>query len=49
MHNGTKDTANVLDDMIKELKEKGFNFKPISEFIYRDNYTIDQAGKQINN
>ena len=27
MHNGTNDTANVLDEMIKELKNKGFNFK----------------------
>ena len=49
MHNGTKDTANVLDEMIKKLKEKGFNFRPTSEFIYRDNYTIDHAGKQIKN
>lgn len=47
MHNGTKDTANVLDEMIKGLKEKGFNFKPISEFIYRENYTLDHAGRQI--
>jgi len=45
MHNGTKDTANVLDEMIKKLKEKGFNFKPISEFIYRENYTIDHTWK----
>lgn len=49
MHNGTKDTANVLDEMIKKLKEKGFNFKPTSEFIYRENYTINHAGKQIEN
>ena len=47
MHNGTKDTANVLDEMIKKLKEKGFTFVPTSEFIYRENYTIDHAGKQI--
>jgi len=47
MHNGTQDTANVLDEMIKKLKEKGFNFKSTSEFIYRDNYTIDHTGKQI--
>lgn len=47
MHNGTEDTANVLDEMIKKLKEKGFNFKPISEFIYTENYLVDHAGKQI--
>jgi len=49
MHNGTKDTANVLDEMIKKLKEKGFNFKSTSEFIYRENYIIDHAGMQIKN
>ena len=49
MHNGTKDTANVLDEMIKKLKEKGFNFKPTSEFIYRENYYIDHSGMQIKN
>lgn len=47
MHNGTEDTANVLDEMIKKLKEKGFSFKPISEFIYKENYFIDHTGKQI--
>jgi len=49
MHNGTEDTANVLDEMIKKLKEKGFNFKPTSELIYRENYTLDHAGKQVKN
>lgn len=49
LHNGTKDTANVLDEMIKKLKEKGFSFKPVSEFIYTENYTIDHTGKQIKN
>jgi len=49
MHNGTEDTANVLDEMIKKLKEKGFNFKKTSEFIYRENYSIDHTGKQIKN
>lgn len=49
MHNGTQDTANVLDEMIKKLKEKGFNFKSISEFIYKDNYIINHEGKQVKN
>jgi len=49
MHNGTQDTANVLDEMLKKLKEKGFKFVPTSEFIYRENFTIDHAGKQIKN
>ena len=46
MHNGTKDTAAVLPELIRQLKEKGYEFKPISEFIYKDNYVIDHAGMQ---
>ncbi len=49
MHNGTEDTANVLDKVIKGLKKKGFNFKPVSEFIYKDNYVINNEGRQIKN
>lgn len=47
MHNGTQDTADVLEDVIKQLKEKGFSFKPVSEFIYKENYTINHEGRQI--
>ena len=43
----------IIDDdltfaiMLKAwLKEKGYEFKPISEFIYKDNYVIDHAGMQ---
>lgn len=49
MHNGTEQTANALPDMIKKLKEKGFEFVPTSELIYKDGYTIDHAGMQIKN
>jgi len=49
MHNGTEQTANALPDMIKKLKEKGFEFVPTSELIYKDAYTIDHAGMQIKN
>ena len=49
MHNGTEQTANALPDMIKKLKEKGFEFVPTSELIYREGYTIDHAGMQIKN
>lgn len=49
MHNGTEDTANVLDKVIKELKKKGFNFKSVSELIYKDNYVINHEGRQIKN
>lgn len=49
MHNGTKDTATVLPEVIKSLKDKGYEFKPVSEFIYKENYTIDNTGKQVKN
>ena len=49
MHNGTQDTAKVLPQLIQKLKADGYVFKPISEFIYKENYTIDHTGKQIKN
>ena len=49
LHNGTKDTANALPEMIAKLKAEGYSFAPISEFIYKENYTIDNTGKQIKN
>ena len=47
MHNGAKYTASALDELLSGLKNKGYEFVPISELIYRDNYTIDHTGKQI--
>lgn len=46
MHNGTKHTADSLDKIIYNIKEKGFNLVTVSELIYKDNYTIDNAGMQ---
>ena len=47
LHNGTEGTAKVLPTLISKLKSAGYSFKPTSEFIYKDNYKIDHAGKQI--
>lgn len=49
LHNGTQDTAKALPKLIQKLKTDGYTFKPISEFIYKENYIIDHAGKQIKN
>lgn len=46
MHNGTKNTAISLNGIIKEIKEKGFEIVPVSELIYKENYTIDTNGIQ---
>ena len=47
MHNGTKNTANSLEMIIKNIKGKGLNVVPISDLIYQDNYTINTNGTQI--
>ena len=47
MHNGTEHTADSLELIIKNIKEKGFNIVPISELIYKENYEIDSNGMQI--
>lgn len=46
MHNGTKHTADSLDKIIYNIKEKGLNIITVSELIYKENYTIDHAGMQ---
>lgn len=47
MHNGTKHTADSLEMIIKNIKEKGLSIVPVSELIYKDNYKINSAGTQI--
>ena len=46
-HNNGLHTAEALPIVIDALHAKGFEFVPIGELIYRENYTIDHAGKQI--
>ncbi len=45
-HNDTPHTANILPDIIDMLKNKGYDFIPVSEIIIRDNYEIDHEGRQ---
>ena len=46
-HNGTKNTADSLDGLIKNIKSQGFELVTVSELIYKDNYVIDNNGMQI--
>ncbi len=46
-HNNGLHTAEALPIIIDTLKAKGFTFVPVGELIYRENYTIDSAGKQL--
>lgn len=48
-HNGAKYTAQALDTLITQLKEKGYTFVPVSELIYRDGYHMNVEGRQIKN
>ena len=45
-HNAAEHTPEALPDIIKTLKEDGYQFVKISEQIYRENYTIDHEGRQ---
>lgn len=45
LHNGTKLTAKVLPDIIKGLKAN-YELVNVSDLIYKENYTIDHAGRQ---
>ncbi len=46
-HNGTKNTANSLDMLLKNIKQKGLEVVTISDLIYLDNYMINNNGTQI--
>lgn len=46
-HNGADYTADALDTLIKRVKEKGYEFVPISELIYKDNYYMKADGTQV--
>lgn len=48
-HNQGLHTAEALPSIIKQLKNKGYQFVPIGELIYKDNYYIDSNGTQIKN
>ena len=46
-HNDAKYTPQVLDTILKGLKEKGYEIVPVSELILRDNFEMDHEGRQI--
>ena len=48
-HNAAVNTPEALPDVIKGLKEKGFTFVPVSELIYKKDFTMDHTGRQIPN
>ncbi len=47
MHNGATYTAEALPKVIEGLQAKGYEIVPISELIIKDNYHLDNTGKQF--
>ena len=45
-HNNGLHTAEALPIIFDTLIAKGYEFVPIGELVYRENYTIDSTGKQ---
>lgn len=45
-HNDLQNTTEALPNVLKGLKEKGFEFVTVDELILHDNYTIDANGEQ---
>ncbi|MBQ4165381.1 MAG: hypothetical protein IJD85_03575 [Oscillospiraceae bacterium] len=48
-HNDLKNTTEALPELLKQLKDKGFEFVTVSDLVYDDNYTIDANGTQTTN
>ena len=46
-HNAAKNTPAALPQIIEKLLSEGYEFVKISELIYKDNFTIDHSGKQL--
>lgn len=46
-HNGTKHTADSLDKILNNIKQKGLQVVPVSDLIYHQNYNINANGTQI--
>ena len=48
-HNDADHTPEALPNILKTLKEQGYEFVFINDLILTENYTIDHSGKQIQN
>ncbi len=48
-HNGAKNTPQALPQVIEKLRQEGYTFLKASDLLYKDNFYIDHAGKQILN
>ncbi len=49
MHNDTDYTSKGLQQIIDKIQSLGYEIVPVSELIYKDNYTINHEGRQMQN
>lgn len=47
MHNGAKYTPDALETVITGLQQKGFEIVPVSSLIWKENFHLDQEGRQF--
>lgn len=47
MHTGTKNTAAALPGILRFLNEQGYQPIIVSDLIYKENYSVNHAGRQI--
>lgn len=47
LHNGAENTPAALPEIIKSIKNNGYDIVPISEIIPKGEYTTDHEGKMI--
>ncbi len=45
-HNDLENTTEALPQILTKLKDEGYEFVPVGELIYREDYTIDANGEQ---
>ncbi|OPJ56400.1 polysaccharide deacetylase family sporulation protein PdaB [Alkalithermobacter paradoxus] len=48
-HNNAKYVREYLPLVLEKLKSQGYEIVPVSDLIYKDNYTIDSTGRQKSN
>lgn len=48
-HNAAKNTPAALPKILEKLIADGYKIVPVSELIYKENFSVDVSGKQIPN
>lgn len=48
-HNAAKNTPEALPMILEKLIADGYKIVPVSEIIYKENFTVDPTGRQIPN